>query len=88
MDVFPHTDEGVPLRVSVTDQRTGEVAVTVEEGGPGFPSGPPSTDRPAPRISAWPSRNGWPAHLEGTSTGGTSALGGARVTLVLGPAAA
>jgi signal transduction histidine kinase len=84
-NVFVHTDEGVPLRLSVSSDPEGMVAVSVEDAGTGLEPQSATGERPgstslglaiAERLAQ--ASGGW---LER----GAGGLGGARVVLVLGP---
>lgn len=87
-NVFTHTEEATPLRVSVVGRPTGEVQVTVEDGGPGFPAEPPSSGRPGSTNLGLAIAERLARASGGHLDRGTSSMGGARVTLVLGPTAA
>jgi signal transduction histidine kinase len=87
-NVFTHTEEATPLRVSVVGRPAGEVEVTVEDGGPGFPDEQPSQGRPGSTNLGLAIADRLARASGGHLDRGTSTLGGARATLVLGAAVA
>jgi signal transduction histidine kinase len=84
-NVFVHTDEGVALRLAVRADSGGSVEVSVDDAGPGLDS----QDAPADRTGSTSLGLAIAERLADASGGrlarGTGPLGGARVSLVLGP---
>lgn len=84
-NVFVHTDEGVALGLGIGAGPDGLVQVTVADAGPGFP------DAPAPGRTGSTSLGLAIAERLAVASGGRlergrSAMGGAEVRLLLGPA--
>jgi signal transduction histidine kinase len=86
-NVFTHTDEGVPLRLSVAGAAGGVVRVTVDDGGAGFPDAPQPGSRTGSTNLGLAIAERLAEASGGSLERGRSDLGGARVALVLGPAA-
>ncbi|MCU0262146.1 MAG: HAMP domain-containing protein [Candidatus Nanopelagicales bacterium] len=84
-NVFVHTDEGVPLRLSVRTEPEGMVAVSVEDAGPGLePQGAPG-ERPGSTSLGLAIAERLAQASGGRLERGSGTLGGARVVLLLGP---
>lgn len=90
-NVFTHTPEGVPTRITLTARDGGGVVLTVDDGGPGFPSGLDVADRGASGVGS----TGLGLSIvdkTATESGGglslrSSPLGGGRAVVELGPSA-
>ena len=89
-NVFTHTPDDAPVRVSLSSAPAGGVRLVVEDGGPGFPAGVDPTDR---GVSGGGSSGLGLSIATQTAAGsggrlewGSSPLGGARVVVDLGPA--
>jgi signal transduction histidine kinase len=78
-NVFGHTPDGVPLKVSAVLD-SGAIAVTVEDGGPGFAGTPPNTSSGSTGLGLDIARRTAEA-AGGTMRLATSPLGGALVEL-------
>jgi signal transduction histidine kinase len=88
-NVFGHTEEGVPLEVTVNSGPKGEVVLAVQDGGPGLPGADVVTRG---KSNAGSSGLGLDiVRRAAIASGGRlelgrSRLGGAKVQVVLGPA--
>lgn len=85
-NVFTHTDEGVPLRLGVAGSAGGSIAVTVEDGGAGFGEAAPALDRTGSTNLGLAIAERLAVASGGSLVRARSPLGGALVTLTLGPA--
>jgi signal transduction histidine kinase len=86
-NVFTHTDEGVALRLGVAGEAGGMVRVTVEDGGAGFDGAAPAGDRTGSTNLGLAIAERLARASGGSLARTRSPLGGAMVTLTLGPAA-
>lgn len=84
-NVFVHTDEGVALRMTVDGEPGALVRISVEDAGPGLDGGPAAGDRTGSTSLGLAIAERLARASGGHLERGTSALGGARVVLVLGP---
>lgn len=85
-NVFTHTDEGVPLRLAVAGAPGGPIRITVEDGGPGFSGEPADPDRTGTTNLGLAIAERLAVASGGGITRAASPMGGAQVTLALGPA--
>jgi signal transduction histidine kinase len=85
-NVFTHTDEGVALAISVAAASHGMVAVTVSDSGRGFDPGVPTSPRDGSTGLGLAIAGRIAEASGGSLDRGSTPEGGARVTLVLGPA--
>ena len=85
-NVFTHTEEGVPLRLSIAGEAGGQVRIAVEDGGTGFPQGPRDGDRTGSTNLGLAIAERLAQASGGGLERGRSPLGGALVALILGPA--